>query len=868
MCLKLMKYMIVLFGIAWISDVQCNDKDYNDCSFIYWKMDWKSAVSTCEADNKQLLCYKSKKEMDDITEAFRLAAFGNAELELWLSGKNCSEPQIMDECLILHIKKKDLTLWHYFLQDCTKKYPFVCCVKDNERPISSTSLTSTTSVSTITSAEIIAGNTTSTAKTTTTTITIPSTTIKPDICKKVNRRGIEWPDTPSDEVATVPCPGNSAGKARWLCRGNLKVGWDEHGPNLRDCRSLDVMNLKEKFNTSSIQDAMTLLERVFSDHEQEIFGEDLADVIAMMTSLPDRFLTATQFQSSSDRWTSTKNLVEKSASLFDRIIELDETWHDITEKRRPIAGTHLLSTIDEMGLILADAMDENIKEQSVIGKNMALQVLKTKYGESLQLPQWDVTSSYSHRGNVKLEEGYDGHLRPEEGNISVIFTLYSDLTSIFAANEAQNESDSSGVLNSAIVSATVSQNRKPRPISRPVRILMEHLLPKPNDTACVFWNMQRNEWDTEGCRVESGNDTYSVCSCDHLTNFALLMDYQGLLDDVDQIPFHYITLVGCILSIISLSICVVVFSCYSYHSKHAWGLRYVIHRNLCVALLVANLLLVLGLDRTDSPKLCSIIAGLLHYFFLSSFSWMLLEGVHIYLLLVVVFASRRSHSEKYYLFGYGFPLIIVIITAIIRPKYYGTDRVCWLSQEKGTIWAFMGPVACILLLNVAALVLAQYKASKISVKDDNIALFKRWLRVTLILFPVLGITWIFGFMYIGKRAIVVGYIFAILNSLQKARNMVVSSFKKKSASVTTGSSGSHKKNNSSNNNASRNTSTEKKSLPATFQEACRRNWNKLHKPWSFCFDMPVSERGSQDVQKEHGEIPPKPLIVQWNSLPA
>ncbi|GBO27835.1 hypothetical protein AVEN_63817-1, partial [Araneus ventricosus] len=120
----------------------------------------------------------------------------------------------------------------------------------------------------------------------------------------------------------------------------------------------------------------------------------------------------------------------------------------------------------------------------------ALQVLKTKYGESLQLPQWDVTSGYSHRGNVMLEKGYDGQLRPEEGNISVLFTLYSDLTSIFSSQEAQNESDSSGVLNSAVVSATVSQNRKPRPISRPVRILMEHLLPKPNDTACVFWNMQ------------------------------------------------------------------------------------------------------------------------------------------------------------------------------------------------------------------------------------------------------------------------------------------------------------------------------------------------------------------------------------------
>ncbi|KFM83542.1 Latrophilin-1, partial [Stegodyphus mimosarum] len=51
---------------------------------------------------------------------------------------------------------------------------------------------------------------------------------------------------------------------------------------------------------------------------------------------------------------------------------------------------------------------------------------------------------------------------------------------------------------------------------------------------------------------------------------------------------------------------------------------------------------------------------------------MLLEGFHIYLLLVVVFASRRSHSEKYYIFGYGFPMIVVAITATARPMYYGT----------------------------------------------------------------------------------------------------------------------------------------------------------------------------------------------------
>ncbi|GFY10095.1 g_PROTEIN_RECEP_F2_3 domain-containing protein [Trichonephila clavipes] len=115
---------------------------------------------------------------------------------------------------------------------------------------------------------------------------------------------------------------------------------------------------------------MYMLEQVFSDREKEIFGEDLADVISLMTSLPDRVHTATRFQSETTRWTATKDLVEKSASLFDRIIELNETWHDIIEKRRPLAGTHLLSTIDGLGLILADAMAEKIEEQSVIGKNM------------------------------------------------------------------------------------------------------------------------------------------------------------------------------------------------------------------------------------------------------------------------------------------------------------------------------------------------------------------------------------------------------------------------------------------------------------------------------------------------------------------
>jgi len=52
-------------------------------------------------------------------------------------------------------------------------------------------------------------------------------------------------------------------------------------------------------------------------------------------------------------------------------------------------------------------------------------------------------------------------------------------------------------------------------------------------------------------------------------------------------------------------------------------------------------------------KLCVVVAGFLHYFFLVSFSWMFLEGVQLYILLVKVFDARPLRLRWYYVSGYG-----------------------------------------------------------------------------------------------------------------------------------------------------------------------------------------------------------------------
>ena len=71
--------------------------------------------------------------------------------------------------------------------------------------------------------------------------------------------------------------------------------------------------------------------------------------------------------------------------------------------------------------------------------------------------------------------------------------------------------------------------------------------------------------------------------------------------------------------------------------------------------------------------LCSIIAGVLHFFFLASFAWMCLEGVQLYVMLIEVFESERSRVLWYYLFGYGVPTLIVAISAGVFPRGYGTE---------------------------------------------------------------------------------------------------------------------------------------------------------------------------------------------------
>lgn len=171
---------------------------------------------------------------------------------------------------------------------------------------------------------------------------------------------------------------------------------------------------------------------------------------------------------------------------------------------------------------------------------------------------------------------------------------------------------------------------------------------------------------------------------------------------------------------------------------------------------------------------------------------MFLEGFQLYVLLVEVFDHEKSRLKWYYILGYGFPGIVVLISTAIDPLSYGTSKHCWLRTDNYFIWCFVGPVIAILLANLIFLSIAlttmckhvqltnknkeQNKLSnlryainfliKTLIINCFFLYFRSWLKGSLALVFLLGLTWSFGLLYLSNETIAMAYLFTLTNSFQ------------------------------------------------------------------------------------------------------
>ncbi|GFO44088.1 G-protein coupled receptor [Plakobranchus ocellatus] len=242
--------------------------------------------------------------------------------------------------------------------------------------------------------------------------------------------------------------------------------------------------------------------------------------------------------------------------------------------------------------------------------------------------------------------------------------------------------------------------------------LPETLIPEEDEgwnTHCVFWDdrvsagngKQRARWSGEGCVYNGTWNGRHVCLCDHLTNFAVLLDFYGerrAVPKVHDTSLSVITLIGLSLSIFGLAMTIITFLAFK---KLRQGRAQQTLFNMAIALLCFQTVFLFGIKQTAIWPLCLIVAVLLHYFILVSFAWMLIEAVLQYLTFVKVLGTYISrYTLKTVLPAWGFPLLPVAAVLITDYNLYlGRTDYCWMDLQ-AFYYAFALPVGVVIVFNL------------------------------------------------------------------------------------------------------------------------------------------------------------------------
>ncbi|XP_072169453.1 uncharacterized protein [Diadema setosum] len=360
------------------------------------------------------------------------------------------------------------------------------------------------------------------------------------------------------------------------------------------------------------------------------------------------------------------------------------------------------------------------------------------------------------------------------GHVVSVFILHTSPPPLGGKLAANTNTSVSHQLNSHVISATVSlENDGAVNFNEPVVIVLRNgeEVGEQQGSLCVFYDFtaenETGAWSQEGCDVIHVNSSHTVCECNHLTNFALLLQTTDFeISEKDERILQIISQIGIGLSLVALFVgfFTIAATYKSLHNREAA----LIHLNLIAAMFIGHMIFVAGVSDVGHQTRCRAVAILIHFFYLATFFWMLMEGVYIYFRATSVFKSNNRQLIIYHALAWGCPVLIVMITAVININFYGTSYACWLSRDRGAVWAFAGPVVVVIVANVIILVIVLQKFLSIKSMSDKSKFeqVKKSTRAVVILLPLLGITWMLGFLATSSSTIFFQYAFAILNSLQ------------------------------------------------------------------------------------------------------
>ncbi|XP_071269477.1 adhesion G-protein coupled receptor G6-like isoform X5 [Salvelinus alpinus] len=584
-----------------------------------------------------------------------------------------------------------------------------------------------------------------------------------------------WPESRPTVTQYVPCFPNKDQTTSRTCeisRLNYTAFWV--GPDLSNCTDIDSINV-------SAENAAEVADQLADITNNELSIDEVFKVVGKVKQLV--------------------NVAKINTTLATTVLNIISNVMTSSVSALAVASERTLKTVDE----LVQKLEFDGPSVSITSKNLALGISTLNHGKF----NGTSFSAFIQPNTTDLQIDFESNQLNPLAQVTLPATLLRNLTDAETAAISrinfmffskiglfQDEQDGLS-LNSYVVASSVG-NYSISNLQDPVEIEIVHLnyQPKPKPT-CMFWDFTMKKslslspqdgsggWNSKGCRVSPmSNGNKTICLCDHLTHFGILMDISGSAEHIDEKNtkiLTFITYIGCGISAIFSAVTLLTYIAFEklrrdYPSK--------ILMNLSTSLLFLNMLFLLDgwLASFEMEGLCVAVAVFLHFFLLTSFTWMGLESIHMYIALVKVFNTYiRRYILKFCIVGWGLPAAIVATVVAIDKNSYGkmeygkgetgqgSSEFCWIRSQVVFYVTCVGYFSVIFLLNVAMFIVVMIQICGRNGKRSNRTLREevlRNLRSVISLTFLLGMTWGFAFFAWGPVNLAFMYLFSIFNSLQ------------------------------------------------------------------------------------------------------
>uniref|UniRef100_A0AAV2KAH4 Brain-specific angiogenesis inhibitor 1 n=1 Tax=Knipowitschia caucasica TaxID=637954 RepID=A0AAV2KAH4_KNICA len=591
-----------------------------------------------------------------------------------------------------------------------------------------------------------------------------------EICPEQNSGDIVWKKTPAGDMAAIPCPSDAAGLILRRCTLDA-VGlafWEN--PTHIKCISKNYENiqtLSRDYNAKaqmgqSVDGIAEVISRLrFSSDEGAKYSGDLMAVMEILKNTTELYKATRLRLSNAD----VENFVQTISNL------LKEEHRDKWEESQLMGASikEFLRLVEDFVNMIGMQMS-GFQDIYEVTENLVMSIHKrptsTNSNFTLPVKGWRGMLDWVRSAEEKITVSRDAlSLEQADGNDAYVtgIVLYKNLASILSFQS------NATLFNSKVVTVIVSPT--PNLLSSPVEIEFPHLHNDTMNETCLSWDESETSsllgsWSARSCRAVPVHSHRTKCVCDSLSTFAILarVNFDSIMDK-SLLP-SVTLIVGCGVSSLTLLLLIII---YVSVWKYIRSERSVILINFCISIICSNALILVGQTQARNKVVCTLVAALLHFFFLSSFCWVLTEAWQSYMA-VTGRLRNRIIRKRFLCLGWGLPALVVAVSVgFTKAKGYGTVTYCWLSLEGGLLYAFVGPAAAVVLVNMVIGILVFNKlVSKDGITDVKLkerAGASLWSSCVVL--PLLALTWMSAVLAItDRRSALFQILFAVFDSLE------------------------------------------------------------------------------------------------------